>query len=106
MIHVLSSGWSEGFPNVLGEAMACGTPCIATDVGDSEEIIGDTGWIVPPGEPLRLGQAMLAAIEETPEQHAARSARCRQRIAERFEIGSVYRQFAALWQEVSASESS
>ena len=101
-VHVLSSS-SEGFPNVLGEAMACGTPCVATDVGDSREIVGDTGWLVPPGDRDPLTRALLEAIGETAEQRASRGARCRQRIAERFEIGAVSRRYAELWQEVRTS---
>ena len=102
-VHVLSSAHSEGFPNVLGEAMACGTPCVATDVGDSREIVGDTGWLVPPGDPVALAHAMLEAIWETAEHRAARSARCQQRIADRFEIGAVCRSYEQLWREISAA---
>ena len=102
-VHVLSSS-TEGFPNVLGEAMACGTPCVATDVGDSREIVGDTGWLVAPGDPAALARAMLEAIAETAEQRASRGERCRRRIAERFEIGAVSKRYEELWRELCASE--
>jgi glycosyltransferase involved in cell wall biosynthesis len=102
-IHVLSSAHSEGFPNVIGEAMASGTPCVATDVGDCREVLGDTGWLVPPRDSAALARAMIEAISEPAAQRASRAVRCRQRISAQFEIGAVSRRFEALWQELAAA---
>jgi len=57
-----NSSVAEGFPNVVGEAMSCGLPCVVTNVGDSASIVGEYGIVVPPGDPVRLNAAWDQAL--------------------------------------------
>ena len=97
-IHVLSSV-SEGFPNVIAEAMACGTPCVATDAGDASLIVGTTGWIVPPRNPIKLAHALEVAMlaRDTPNAWKKRQVACRQRIEKKFPITGMVTAYNRAW---------
>lgn len=97
-IHVLSSV-GEAFPNVLAEAMSCGIPCVATNVGDVATIIGNTGWLVPPRRPDLLAKAVAQALEARRDNHAwaKRRAACRERILTNFTLSRMCDAFQQLW---------
>jgi glycosyltransferase involved in cell wall biosynthesis len=98
----LSSANGEGFSNVLGEAMACGTPCVATDVGDASIILGDSGVIVPPRSPEALAQAWLRMIALGPEKRRAIGHAARQRIVARYGIDAIGRRYARMYRRLVA----
>ena len=83
---VVSSSVSESFSNALAEGMAAGLPAVATDVGDSARIVGSTGRIVPPRDPVALAEAMGALLGESKTARAARGIEARRRIETRFSI--------------------
>lgn len=99
-IHVLSSSFGEAFPNVIAEAMACGTPCVATSVGDTAMIIGNTGWVVPPRDPEQLAKAIAEALSEIecePQLWHRRQTSAVERIRENFTIDKMVAAFGSVW---------
>lgn len=97
-VFLLSSSFGEAFPNVVVEAMACGTPCVVTEVGDSAEIVGDTGWTAPPGNVGALAGALLEALGEQEETHALRRQCARRRIEENFSIERMAKAYQEVWE--------
>lgn len=103
-IATLSSAFGEGFPNVLAEAMACGVPCVTTDVGDSAAIVGDSGLVVPPRNPAKLAAAWERLRSEGNDSRAARGAAARQRVADRYALAAMIEAYRALYAELVVSD--
>ena len=97
-LFILSS-ISEAFPSVLNESMACGTPCITTDVGDASIIVKNTGWIVPPKNPELIVDASIIAMEEKQSNNESwkkRKDNCRKRIVDNFSLKRWYQNIKGL----------
>lgn len=99
-LHVLSSK-SEGFPNVVAEAVLCGCASISSDVGDASEILSDARWLVPPSSPDALAAKLLQyyAMSEV-QQDTLRESNAAW-VAEHFEIDQIARRYIELYQAIS-----
>jgi glycosyltransferase involved in cell wall biosynthesis len=95
---------TEAFPIVIGEAMACGTPCVVTDVGDSRMIVGDTGIVVPPGEPGALADAWRKLIEAGWETRRQMGAAARNRVRQHFALPAVVERYEAIYAELAGGK--
>jgi glycosyltransferase involved in cell wall biosynthesis len=94
------SSYCEGFPNTIGEAMACGVPCVATDVGDSSMLVGDTGLIVPPRDSSALANAWEKLIDIGAERRQMLGMLARERVIKKFSLGAIASQYETLYAEM------
>jgi glycosyltransferase involved in cell wall biosynthesis len=97
----VSASSSEAFPNVIGEAMSCGVPCVVTAAGDSPLLVGSTGLIVPPRDPTALAAACLTALAWDAETRRRRSQSARHRIEEHFDLAPMLRRHEDVWRSVA-----
>ena len=95
-----SSSYGEGFPNSIAEAMACGTPCVVTDTGDSAYLVEKTGIVVAPKDPQALAGGLQKMISLGIERREALGAAARQRIQQNFQQNEVARQYEELYESL------
>lgn len=91
------SSKSEGFPNVLGEAMAVGLPCVSTDVGEARHLMQDAGLVVPPSDPKALAAALEAIVNEPAGERQRLGDRAREIVMTNFGLDAVANQYAGLY---------
>ena len=98
-LHILSSS-SEGFPNVIAEAMACEVPCVTTCAGSAGVIVGDTGWVVPTKDSKALSDSITDALDEIKNNEyewKCRKSKSRQRIVQNFSLEVMIDKYNEVW---------
>jgi glycosyltransferase involved in cell wall biosynthesis len=98
-----SSAWGEGFSNAVGEAMACGVPCVATNVGDSAFLVSDTGVSVPPQNPQAIAHGICQLIDAGPSKRKELGTAARKRIESEFSIQKITLRYVDLYRKVLKS---
>lgn len=95
-----SSSISEGFSNVIGEAMAHGLLTVATDVGDSKKIVGNAGWVIAPSNSTELVATWMKILElpKDKKQHIQDAARTR--IQENYSLDRCVARYEDLYKQV------
>jgi glycosyltransferase involved in cell wall biosynthesis len=97
-----SPSLSEAFPSVVAEAMACGTPCVATSVGDSALVVGESGRVVPPGNPDALAQAWREMIEAGPSLRRQLGTTARLRVEQHFSLPRAVERYQAVYEKLAS----
>jgi glycosyltransferase involved in cell wall biosynthesis len=103
-VATCSSAWGEGFPNAIGEAMACGVPCVATDAGDAGILMGETGIMVKRQSPQELSKAWEKIAGMSLGESREMGQQARQRIIDHYSQDKTTRSYEELYKEIFNSQ--
>jgi glycosyltransferase involved in cell wall biosynthesis len=96
-----SSAFGEALPMTLCEAMACGVPCVTTDIGDSARVVDATGRVVPPRDPRALALACRELLDLAPQARAQLGLAARRHIQRHYDLTTVARCYEDLYEGLS-----
>lgn len=99
---LVSASLSEGFSNVIGEAMACGTPCVVTAAGDSASIVGNTGRVAQVGDTDALASAVIEVLRHK-DQLPRLGAAAQSRISEHFTLTAIVQRYQNLYRSLATA---
>jgi len=104
-LHILPSK-SEAFPNVIAESMLTGIPSIATNVGDSKEIIGKAGWTCPPRSSDQLEKTITDAYETLKNEQSKKkySRLAIEQIENNYSLETMRAAYIALWDQLGKKD--
>lgn len=94
-----SSSLNEGSPNIIAEAMACGVPCVVTDVGDSALILREMGKVVPPRHPEAFARACSELLATPPARRRELGQAARARVTKFFSLPKVVARYELLYEQ-------
>ena len=97
----LSASLGESFPNAAAEAMACGVPCVLTDVGACARLAGDTGRVVPAGDSDPLARAVIELLSLPAPERAALGPAARERVAADFSMARMAGAYAGFFRSLA-----
>lgn len=95
------SAWGEGFPNVIGEALACGVPVVTTDVGDSARIVGAEGAVVPPSDPAGFASALERLLSLPGAARRDLGLAGRERVERDYSLSTISNRYADLYRSLA-----
>jgi glycosyltransferase involved in cell wall biosynthesis len=97
------SSIGEAFPIVLGEALACATACVATDVGDAARVVGPGGLIVPPRNSAALAEAVLRMLQMPVGERGAVALAGREHVMKNFGLDRIAGEYMKIYQSALAA---
>jgi glycosyltransferase involved in cell wall biosynthesis len=95
------SSRSEGFPNVVAEAMLMRIPCVVTDVGDARKIVGNNGIVVKKNDPQELANGILELLNMDHDRRISLGISGRANIIKNYSIDTVAKQYAKIYRDLN-----